>query len=122
ATCDADNLFDYQSILTSTHTNCLIQFVKERLAKSFSSQPRRAFYALLICCQAFILKFFPRNSFSFNRLTRCDLSQREANHTALQSAVNRLVEVIFRSCFFQNTFNFNNLLLASLRSTLRGGE
>lgn len=74
ATCDADNLFDYQSVLTSTHTNCLIQFVKERLVKSFSSQPRRAFYAFLICCQAFILKLFPRNSFSFNRLTRCDLS------------------------------------------------
>ena len=34
-TCDADNLVDYQSVLTSTHTNCLIQFVKERLVKSF---------------------------------------------------------------------------------------
>lgn len=35
ATCDADNLGDYQSVLTSTHTNCLIQFVKERLALAF---------------------------------------------------------------------------------------
>ena len=35
ATCDADNLCDYQSVLTSTHTNCLIQFVKERLVKIF---------------------------------------------------------------------------------------
>ncbi|MGB9089848.1 MAG: hypothetical protein WCC29_09710, partial [Pseudomonas farsensis] len=69
----------------STHTNCLIQFVKERLVKSFSSQPRRAFYAFLICCQAFILKFFSK-------------------------------------LFKQNTFNLNNLPLASLRSTLRGGE
>ncbi|POA77514.1 hypothetical protein C1882_28625, partial [Pseudomonas sp. FW305-E2] len=59
-TCDADNLFDYQSILTSTHTNCLIQFVKERLVKSFSSQPRRAFYAFLRVCQVFILKFFEK--------------------------------------------------------------
>ncbi|MFJ4384310.1 hypothetical protein ACIP02_08185, partial [Pseudomonas sp. NPDC089408] len=42
----------------STHTNCLIQFVKERLVKSFSSQPRRAFYAFLICCQAFIFEVF----------------------------------------------------------------
>ncbi|MDO7903791.1 hypothetical protein ACE1YR_23060, partial [Pseudomonas sp. K1(2024)] len=40
ATCDADNLGDDQSVLTSTHTNCLILFVKERLAKSVSSQPR----------------------------------------------------------------------------------
>ncbi|MGY2955768.1 hypothetical protein ACVWWT_000968, partial [Pseudomonas sp. TE6349] len=31
--------------------------VKERLAESVSSQPRRAFYAFLIACQAFILKF-----------------------------------------------------------------
>ena len=87
-TCDADNLCDYQSVLTSTHTNCLIRFVKERLAKSVSSQPRRALYAFLICCQAFILKFLPRNSFSFKHLTRCDLLQREANHTAFRSAVN----------------------------------
>src|SRR5690606_6928609 len=70
ATCDADNLFDHQSALTSTHTNCLIRFVKERLIKSFSSQPRRAFYAFLICCQAFILKLLARNSFSFKHLTQ----------------------------------------------------
>ena len=34
-TCDADNLCDYQSVLTSTHTNCLIQFVKERWLRAF---------------------------------------------------------------------------------------
>ncbi|WP_287167931.1 hypothetical protein, partial [Pseudomonas sp.] len=61
------------------------RFVKERLAKSVSSQPRRAFYAFLICCQAFILKFL-------------------------------------RSCFLAKAFNFNNLPLASLRLSLRGGE
>ncbi|RRV50335.1 hypothetical protein EGJ15_27055, partial [Pseudomonas sp. p99-361] len=60
ATCDADNLFDYQSVLTSTHTNCLIRFVKERLVKSVSSQPRRAFYAFLRACQALILKIFEK--------------------------------------------------------------
>ncbi|TPG72819.1 hypothetical protein EAH74_32950 [Pseudomonas mandelii] len=27
-TCDADNLVDYQSDSTSTHTNCLIQLLK----------------------------------------------------------------------------------------------
>ncbi len=89
-TCDADNLSDYQSKLTSTHTNCLIQFVKERLAEKLSSQPRRAFYAVLVVCQAFILKFFSGNPNNFNHLTRCDLSKREANHTALQPAVNCL--------------------------------
>ena len=90
ATCDADNLCDYQSVLTSTHTNCLIRFVKERLVKSVSSQPRRAFYAFLIYCQAFILKFFARNSFNFKHLTRFDLSSREVNNTAFRNAVNHL--------------------------------
>ncbi|KTS92551.1 hypothetical protein, partial [Pseudomonas parafulva] len=61
-------LFDYQSVLTSTHTNCLIRFVKERLAERVSPQPRRAFYAFLVACQAFILKFVSRNSFSFKGL------------------------------------------------------
>jgi len=40
-TCDADNLSDYQSVLTSTHTNCLIQFVKERLVEPFVSTEAR---------------------------------------------------------------------------------
>ena len=97
ATCDADNLCDYQSVLTSTHTNCLIRFVKERLVKSFSSQPRRAFYAFLICCQAFILKFFARNSFSFKHLARFDLSSREVNNTASKNAVNHLFAAAERS-------------------------
>ena len=93
ATCDADNLCDYQSVLTSTHTNCLIRFVKERLVKSVSSQPsqpRRAFYAFLRACQAFILKIFSRNSFNFKHLTRFDLSSREVNNTASKNAVNHL--------------------------------
>ncbi|MEZ1842302.1 hypothetical protein QVM62_31250, partial [Pseudomonas putida] len=71
-------------------TNYLIQFVKERLVKSFSSQPRRAFYAFLRACQAFILKFFARNSFNFKHLTRFDLSSREVNNTAFRNAVNHL--------------------------------
>uniref|UniRef100_UPI001C498167 hypothetical protein n=1 Tax=Pseudomonas sp. URMO17WK12:I11 TaxID=1283291 RepID=UPI001C498167 len=48
------------------------------------------FYAFLIACQAFILKFFARNSFSFNHLTRFDLSSREVNNTAFENAVNHL--------------------------------
>ena len=34
-TCDADNLFDYQSDSTSTHTNCLIQLLKSGWLRSF---------------------------------------------------------------------------------------
>ena len=34
-TCDADNLSDYQSKLTSTHTNCLIQLLKSGWLRAF---------------------------------------------------------------------------------------
>lgn len=37
ATCDADNLGDDQSVLTSTHTNCLIRLLKSDLVKSVVS-------------------------------------------------------------------------------------
>jgi len=39
-----------------------------------SSQPRRAFYAGLIFCQAFISKYFSRNLNNFKHLTRFDHS------------------------------------------------
>ena len=42
---------DYQSYLTSTHTNCLIQLLKNSWL-SLSSQPRRAFYSSLLFRQA----------------------------------------------------------------------
>ena len=41
ATCDADNLFDYQSVLTSTHTNCLIQLLKSGWSRPFVSTEAR---------------------------------------------------------------------------------
>ncbi|MEE3633675.1 hypothetical protein UIA24_05400, partial [Pseudomonas sp. AL 58] len=34
-TCDADNLFDYQSDFTSTHTNCLIRLLKSGWLRAF---------------------------------------------------------------------------------------
>ncbi|QHD04046.1 hypothetical protein PspS04_09045 [Pseudomonas sp. S04] len=40
-TCDADNLFDYQSDSTSTHTNCLIQLLKSGWLRSFASTEGR---------------------------------------------------------------------------------
>ncbi|MCO7596847.1 hypothetical protein, partial [Pseudomonas guariconensis] len=54
----------------------LDSIVKERLVKSVSSQPRRAFYAFLRVCQAFVLKSFFEaaflsKAFNFNcHLTR----------------------------------------------------
>jgi len=112
ATCDADNLGDYQTVLTSTHTNCLIQFVKERLVKSFSSQPSRAFYAFLRVCQAFISKYFARNSFNFKHLTR------------LRSLVAGGEFYSVTSCC-QLPFLppwISNACCISLRASLRGGE
>ncbi|CAD0266259.1 conserved hypothetical protein [Pseudomonas veronii] len=40
-TCDADNLVDYQSDSTSTHTNCLIQLLKSGWLRSFVSTEER---------------------------------------------------------------------------------
>ncbi|CAD0261916.1 hypothetical protein DENIT_11877 [Pseudomonas veronii] len=40
-TCDADNLVDYQSDPTSTHTNCLIQLLKSGWLRSFVSTEAR---------------------------------------------------------------------------------
>ena len=53
-TCDADNLGDYQSVLTSTHTNCLIQIVKERLVEPFVSTEAR----ILRCPQCLSSVYF----------------------------------------------------------------
>ncbi|EIM16560.1 hypothetical protein PchlO6_5631 [Pseudomonas chlororaphis O6] len=66
-TCDADNLSDYQSDPTSTHTNCLIQLLKSGWL-SLSSQPRRAFYSSLCICQAVILRSFQSFLCNFNHL------------------------------------------------------
>src|SRR5690606_2651731 len=57
ATCDADNLGDYQSVLTSTHTNCLIRLLKSVWPRAFRLNRGRAFYAFLTVFQAFLLKF-----------------------------------------------------------------
>ncbi|WP_225908496.1 hypothetical protein, partial [Pseudomonas lactucae] len=40
-TCDADNLVDYQSDSTSTHTNCLIQLLKSGWLRCFVSTEAR---------------------------------------------------------------------------------
>ncbi|QDH64444.1 hypothetical protein FKZ69_29265 [Pseudomonas azotoformans] len=40
-TCDADNLVDYQSDSTSTHTNCLIQLLKSGWLRAFVSTEAR---------------------------------------------------------------------------------
>src|SRR5450830_51068 len=40
-TCDADNLVDYQSDSTSTHTNCLIQLLKSGWLRTFVSTEAR---------------------------------------------------------------------------------
>ncbi|WP_218187321.1 hypothetical protein, partial [Pseudomonas sp. NBRC 111133] len=71
--------------------------IKERLVKSFSSQPRRAFYAFLICCQAFILKFFTTTFFrkpttsNTYRLPRSVHRCEEANNTRFEIRVNTLI-------------------------------
>jgi len=87
--CDADNLADYQSYLTSTHTNCLIQLLKSVSIKSFVSTEAAHSTAALFLVKLFLKKFF----FLLNRLrfrSTCVSRQREANHTASETAVNHL--------------------------------
>ena len=62
--CDADNLADYQSYLTSTHTNCLIQLLKSVSIKSFVSTEAAHSTAALFLVKLFLKKFF----FLLNRL------------------------------------------------------
>ena len=74
---------------TSTHTNCLIQLLKSVSIKSFASTEAAYFTAALLPVKLFLKKFF----FLLNRLrfrSTCVSHQREANHTAFKSAVNRL--------------------------------
>ncbi|MDR0210125.1 MAG: hypothetical protein LBJ33_13270, partial [Pseudomonas putida] len=73
ATCDADNLGDDQSALTSTHTNCLIRLLKSDLVKHFA-QPRPRILRFPLSLSSVYFEVFPRNPFNFNRLTRYDLS------------------------------------------------
>jgi len=89
-TCVADNLAT--SVLPHKHPHELLDsVVKERLVKSLSSQPRRAFYSVLCVCQAVIFRSFQSFLCNFNHLRFVRLAvsrQREANSTALPLAVN----------------------------------
>ena len=64
----------HQSYSTSTHTNCLIQFVKERFDQVFRLNRGRAFYSSLSICQAALKNF----SFLLNRLAEPKQSFRSA--------------------------------------------
>lgn len=90
-TCDADNLVDYQSDSTSTHTNCLIQLLKSVSIKPFVSTEAAHSTAALCLVKLFLKKFF----FLLNRLrfrSARASRQREANSTAFKPAVNRLLK------------------------------
>ncbi|WP_256584889.1 hypothetical protein, partial [Pseudomonas sp. Irchel s3a18] len=55
-TCDADNLVDYQSDCTSTHTNCLIQLLKSGWLRSFISTERRILQQPLLLSSGYFQK------------------------------------------------------------------
>jgi len=115
-TCDADNLAT--SVLQHKHPHELLDsVVKERLVKSVSSQPRRAFYSVLCICQAVIFRSFQSFLCNFNhlRFVRLGVSrQREANSTALQPAVNHL----FHRCRFRHLNRSPSSLLTSSNSLI----
>ncbi|MCO7567951.1 hypothetical protein NJF44_23140, partial [Pseudomonas guariconensis] len=72
---DADNLGDYQSVLTSTHTNCLIRLLKSVWLRAFVSTEARIlrFPQSLssVCFEVFFEAAFLSKAFNFNcHLTR----------------------------------------------------
>ena len=56
-TCDADNLVDYQSDSTSTHTNCLIQLLKSGWLRAFVSTEARILQRLVYLSSGYFQKF-----------------------------------------------------------------
>lgn len=54
---DADNLSDYQSDYTSTHTNCLIQLLKSGWLRSFVSTEARILQQPHLLSSDFFKKF-----------------------------------------------------------------
>ncbi|MGE8191268.1 hypothetical protein ACQKP4_28675, partial [Pseudomonas sp. NPDC086278] len=86
-TCDADNLVDYQSDSTSTHTNCLIQLLKSGWLRAFVSTEARILQQPLLLSSGYFSKFskFP---LQLQPLALSISRQREANSTALLAAVN----------------------------------
>ncbi|OPK06900.1 hypothetical protein BZ163_29420 [Pseudomonas sp. VI4.1] len=56
-TCDADNLVDYQSDSTSTHTNCLIQLLKSGWLRTFVSTEARILRFPLLLSSGYFQKF-----------------------------------------------------------------
>jgi hypothetical protein len=82
-TCDADN--QLTSVLQRKHPHELLDsVVKERWVKSFSSQPRRAFYSVLCICQAVIFRSFQSFLCNFNHLRFVRLASHVSGRRILQ--------------------------------------
>ena len=96
-TCDADNLVDYQSDSTSTHTNCLIQLLKNSRL-SLSPQPRPRILQQPFYLSSCFSNLFPEKLLSTQPLApsiRTSSLQREAHSTAFKTAVNHLFSTAF---------------------------
>ena len=72
-TCDADNLVDYQSDSTSTHTNCLIQLLKSGWLRSFVSTEARILQQPHLLSSDYFQKF-SKNSSTTSTTCASDLS------------------------------------------------
>ncbi|MNJ54753.1 hypothetical protein D3C77_502090 [compost metagenome] len=87
-TCDADNQATISLTVTSTHTNCLIQLLKNVSIRTRGLNRGRAFYSSLACRQALSKIFFSLLNHLRHLPEQTPARQREANHTATQAAVN----------------------------------
>ena len=75
-TCDADNLVDYQSDSTSTHTNCLIQLLKSGWLRAFVSTEARILQQPHLLSSDYFQKLSKNSSTTSTTSTTCasDLS------------------------------------------------
>jgi len=89
-TCDADNLFDYQSDSTSTHTNCLIQLLKSGWLSFRSTEARILQQPLLLSSGYF-------RSFSTTSTTCAfDLSSAGGEFYSVTRCCQHLISCLFR--------------------------
>ena len=102
-TCDADNLVDYQSDSTSTHTNCLIQLLKSGWLRSFVSTEARILQQPLLLSSGYFQKFSKFRLEIFNNF----------NHLRFRSLVSgrRILQryTLLSTPLFQLPFGFDEL-------------
>ncbi len=102
-TCDADNLVDYQSDATSTHTNCLIQLLKSGWLRAFVSTEARILQQPHLLSSDYFQKL-SKNSSTTSTTCASDLSLAGGEFYS----VTRCCQHLFLSAFDREDRNVNS--------------